>query len=47
MHPSTFARPALADKDVFNRSANLMTSMGRLFAILDPQMDIKTCTEIL
>jgi quinol monooxygenase YgiN len=37
-----------ADKDAFKlHSANLMTSMGRLFALLDPQMDIKTCTEIL
>lgn len=37
-----------ADKDAFKlHSANLMTSMGRLFALLEPQMDIKTCTEIL
>ncbi len=37
-----------ADKDAFKlHSANLMISMGRLFALLEPQMDIKTCTEIL
>ncbi len=37
-----------ADKDAFKlHSANLMSSMGRLFALLEPQMDIKTCTEII
>jgi quinol monooxygenase YgiN len=37
-----------ADKDAFKvHSANLMISMGRLIALLEPQMDIKTCTEIL
>lgn len=36
------------DKDAFKlHSANLMTSMARLLALLEPQMDIKTCTEIL
>ena len=37
-----------ADKDALKlHSANLMTSMGRLLALLDPQMEIRTCTEIL
>ncbi|MCE5263954.1 MAG: antibiotic biosynthesis monooxygenase [Deltaproteobacteria bacterium] len=37
-----------ADKDALKlHSANLGASMGRLLALLDPQMDIKTCTEIL
>jgi quinol monooxygenase YgiN len=37
-----------ADKDAFKvHSANLMISMGRLIVLLEPQMDIKTCTEIL
>jgi quinol monooxygenase YgiN len=37
-----------ADKDALKlHSANLMTSMGRLLALLDPQMEIKTCMEIL
>jgi quinol monooxygenase YgiN len=37
-----------ADKDAFKvHSANLMISMGRLIALLEPQMDIKTCMEIL
>lgn len=37
-----------ADKDAFKlHSANLMTSMGRFVALLEPQMDIKTCMEIL
>ncbi|PKN76778.1 MAG: hypothetical protein CVU52_03360 [Deltaproteobacteria bacterium HGW-Deltaproteobacteria-10] len=37
-----------ADKDAFKlHSANLMTSMGRLFSLLEPQMDIKACTEII
>ncbi len=37
-----------ADKDALKlHSANLASSMGRLLGLLDPQMDIKTCTEIL
>jgi quinol monooxygenase YgiN len=37
-----------ADKEAFKlHSANLMTSMARLLALLEPQMDIKVCTEIL
>lgn len=37
-----------ADKDALKlHSANLMTSMGRLLALLDPQMEIRTCMEIL
>jgi quinol monooxygenase YgiN len=37
-----------AGKDALKlHQANLMSSMGRLLALLDPHMDIKTCTEIL
>lgn len=37
-----------ADKDALKlHSANLMTSMGRLLALLEPQMEIRTCSEIL
>jgi quinol monooxygenase YgiN len=37
-----------ADKDALKlHSANLMTSMGRLLALLEPQMEIRTCMEIL
>ena len=37
-----------SDKDALKlHSANLMNNMGKLFPLLEPGMDVKTCYEII